>query len=112
MKLRSIPPRTCITLAREGKLCLSPPQRGLGGGFLSVARDWKHSEASEPKLLGKRGKMRPQISRKPFEEKLSKLQDELSELTYLAIEGFDVSKLKNDIESQIKRLLQLLGGEL
>lgn len=102
MKLRSIPMRTCITLARKGKL-------------ISVARDWtnrtNNREIVEASIIGKRSQMRKQISRKPFEEKLSWLRDELSGLTIIANDGFDISKLQSELEDQIERLMQLLGRE-
>lgn len=96
-RITSIPPRTCITLAREGKL-------------ISVARNW--NAASSTTLAGKRGKMRPQISRKPFEQKLSHLEEQLHDLAQFAAEGFNVSKLEKETKEQIERLLQLLGGTL
>lgn len=100
MRLRSIPLRTCVTLAREGKL-------------ISVARDSgrRRQLATTQPLNHLRGGMRLQISRKPFEEKLSKLQDELNDLVQFELEGFDTSKLKSEIENQIERLLQMLGRE-
>ena len=81
--MRSIPQRTCITLAREGKL-------------ISVARNYRKNEqpTTPVQLPIVRGRMRSQVSRKPFEEKLSQLQDELSELSQFADEGFDISKLE------------------
>lgn len=96
MKLRSIPPRTCITLARERK-------------FTPVVRKLSLSKSFD--VIGKRGRMRQQISQKPFANKLSQLQDELAELTEFAGEGFDVSKLEKEIRSQIERLSLFLGGE-
>ena len=97
-KLRSIPPRTCITLAREGKL-------------ISVARNYrKNKQLTTPVQMPiVRGRMRPQVSRKPFEAKLSQLQDELNDLVQFAAEGFDISKLEAEMTGQIKRLEQLLG---
>lgn len=103
MRLRSIPLVTCLTLARERRL-------------VSVARDW-NKRSIEPKNdvgnipSGKRGRMRPQVSRKPFEYKLAKLEEELNELAQWAGEGFDVSKIKNEIEKQMERLLDLLEGK-
>ena len=99
MKLRSIPPRTCITRAREGKL-------------ISVARNYRKNDQPavpmQPTIA--RGKMRSQVSRKPFEERLSQLRDELSELSQFTDEGFDISKLEAEIRRQIQSLEQFLGG--
>ena len=96
---RSIPPRTCITLAREGKL-------------ISVARNYRRNDQSttpvQPTTV--RGKMRSQVSRRPFEERLSQLRDELSELPQFADEGFDISKLEAEIRRKIQSLEQFLGG--
>jgi len=97
-KLRSIPPRTCITLAREG---------------ISVARNYrKNKQLTTPVQMPiVRGRMRPQVSRKPFETRLSQLQDELSELSQFANEGFDISKLEAEIRRQIQRLELFLGSK-
>jgi len=146
VKLRSIPPRTCVTLARtRSRLALrgfgvqetaSPRTRSCflnstargswgfrsnllnsktarEGKLISVARDWskRNIKPSDMPLLGKRGRMRSQISRKPFDEKLLKLQNDLNELAQFELEGFDISKLKNELEEQIARLFQLLGEE-
>jgi len=67
--------------------------------------------ADSPLLSGKYGRTRPQISRKPFEEKLAQLQNELSELTQFVQEGFDVSKLEKETKEQINHLMKWLNLE-
>lgn len=113
MRLRSIPPRTHSTLARERKL-------------ISVARDYQRNDYQHltPVYGGRggaidtskessieRGRMRPQISRCPFERKLMQLRSDLEDLTLWEYD-FDVSKLRDELENQIERLLQLLCGEI
>lgn len=103
MKLRSIPPRTCITLARENKLISAHRTE------FTLLEAKSVSPTSSIRTAGRCGRMRQQISRKPFENKLSQLQDELDELTKFAIEGFDESKLEKEIRGQIERLSLFLG---
>ena len=122
--MRSIPQKTGVTIARERERrgrtkpeYTDVPQSGIlrigtgsagqrpGGRFAGLTE----GKRSVEKLLIARGKMRSQVSRKPFEERLSQLQDELSELSQFADEGFDISKLEAEIRRQIHSLEQFLG---
>lgn len=110
MKLRSIPPRTYLSLMRPRYKIRKVVKYDFVTG----------SKGNQPKreIMGRplvdvpltisRGKMRPQISRKPYLERLAALQSDLSELPQLAI-GFDISKLEKELKMQIERLLQFLG---
>jgi hypothetical protein len=94
--MRSIPPRTHSTLAREGKL-------------VSVARDLNKQPSSQLNKSTtikpiKRGTMRKLLSVEPFTQKLKQLQSDLNDLINFAEEGLDISKAKTDLENQIKNL--------
>jgi len=103
--MRSIPQKTGVTVARERERERKERAKFENRNFAGLTE----GKRSVEKLPIAQGRMRPQISRKPFEEKLSKLRDELNDLKQFEIEGFDVSKLASEIVEQIQRLEQFLG---
>lgn len=109
--MRSIPSCTCVTIMREKERKSNSARRVVPPGRQSAYQaESRQADRAGHAVSGKRGRMRPQISRKPFEKKLMYLQDELSNLTMYADDGFDINKLKHEIEEQINHLLKLLEG--